>query len=1481
MENMSSSIEPVPVVPRTANLLACKQWWRVCFLYGDQQKYYRQVYSKAAAQRLALSTGGAVTTGFQMDNDHNNDNDNENETNSGKDSGCSGSMQTADYDIVAGDFIETQLDEADANATTTRAALADAINGADMSKNHNPEVDKLLVKKKKKQKSKEGDEQAPPVPLFPSKYQTNTTSAAGSSTTSSMSATNRGKKLLRSLRGHVSKVGESAAGGKSSKERHKNAQQANDLHASEATKGNARVTVLDDPFLFGIDADHLGDLVVRDKQYATNTMEDISKYYSSYLEQEKLEMDVQNGAQVDFGQHLPTAPSTPEQCGSMQYEADEPKPALPPKKKKQSNYETFNGLVNDGTENSGASHELQLNENDLQFLKLNMRNRSLPRSMKPFKDVPTDISFTFTEAEGDTTSASRPAPLQKSATCERDMNLAAHLQQRGSEEPISRTPLTQVSYLQKIPTLPRHFSPSAAAAAAVSVGGSGSLGISGPGATSGLPSSSSASALYSPNATGLPTSPLPLQRQFHHPPPPISQQQQPPLPPSHHHQLHQQYLPPHHQLPPPAPPHGSPSVGMLAHHAPQQYSPAHSAHSSSSKYSTSSLKHQHPPHGMHQQQQHQQQHVPHQLSPAISSPSPPSLLHHPSSAHPPFALVGHQQLDMQRHSHSDDDSGCALEEYTWVPPGLRPDQVRLYFSQIPDDKVPYVNSPGEQYRVRQLLHQLPPHDNEVRYCHSLTDEERKELRLFSTQRKRDALGRGNVRQLMSARPCDGCDELISTGDIAVFATRLGPNASWHPGCFICCICHELLVDLIYFHRDGRLYCGRHHAETLKPRCSACDEIILADECTEAEGRAWHMNHFACQECEKQLGGQRYIMREGKPYCLLCFDAMFAEYCDYCGESIGVDQGQMSHDGQHWHATDECFSCNTCRCSLLGRAFLPRRGSIYCSIACSKGEPPTPSDSSGTGMYTTPTPPTQRVRPQTRIPSSHASSSPPMSPIQQQQHQQSFNQAMYQLQSQQIAAGIVGGGGSGGDAGIAGVDGGDGSGAGRGIEMGGLECMPAGMSAATMMSGTVDMTLMEATKQSYPTSDSDGGVVKDMERASGSHGTGDFTDFSGGAPSTSSQNLSPLISPSEYTHLMPKPMELKSEAAYNFNEMSLNLDAAWPAKPPHTGAHTYNLPRHIQRVSKMESSMTSSMPELTGRQPMQVPHAGAHTSSQQFAHDYSDAITSPLPSDIGELPTPNLSVASTALPPELMGSPTASGGERSITSPQSMNSGQAPAHPVSILSGASSSSPMSGATGGGEVKKKGVRFEGIPAETLPRSRSYSGNGAGTGSGSSGGGGGGDGSRHKESASAERSSGSSGHSSRRRRRRKSSGHRNSGYRTHSTTRADTYVTAQPLSSSYQGPPSVLQSASVSQVGSSASATAHATRCGDDESDDASSVCSTCSSSSSSSEDYMMMYQLPQRRHYGGVRVSYVPNDALAYDRKRKPTDMSDKDKNCIIS
>lgn len=72
--------------------------------------------------------------------------------------------------------------------------------------------------------------------------------------------------------------------------------------------------------------------------------------------------------------------------------------------------------------------------------------------------------------------------------------------------------------------------------------------------------------------------------------------------------------------------------------------------------------------------------------------------------------------------------------------------------------------------------------------------------------------------------CPQCEESMSAGDMCVSAARAGPSARWHPGCFVCSACQELLVDLVYFWKDGRLYCGRHHAETLKPRCSACDEV---------------------------------------------------------------------------------------------------------------------------------------------------------------------------------------------------------------------------------------------------------------------------------------------------------------------------------------------------------------------------------------------------------------------------------------------------------------------------------------------------------------------------------------------------------------------------------------------------------------------------------------------------------------------------------
>lgn len=68
---------------------------------------------------------------------------------------------------------------------------------------------------------------------------------------------------------------------------------------------------------------------------------------------------------------------------------------------------------------------------------------------------------------------------------------------------------------------------------------------------------------------------------------------------------------------------------------------------------------------------------------------------------------------------------------------------------------------------------------------------------------------------------------------------------------------------------------------------------------------------------------------------------------------GIDQGQMTYEGQHWHAVESCFCCARCRLPLLGLPFLPRGGLIFCSRSCSLGEDPNNSDSCDSALQSRP------------------------------------------------------------------------------------------------------------------------------------------------------------------------------------------------------------------------------------------------------------------------------------------------------------------------------------------------------------------------------------------------------------------------------------------------------------------------------------------------------------------------------------------------
>uniref|UniRef100_A0A0R3RKM9 LIM zinc-binding domain-containing protein n=1 Tax=Elaeophora elaphi TaxID=1147741 RepID=A0A0R3RKM9_9BILA len=175
-----------------------------------------------------------------------------------------------------------------------------------------------------------------------------------------------------------------------------------------------------------------------------------------------------------------------------------------------------------------------------------------------------------------------------------------------------------------------------------------------------------------------------------------------------------------------------------------------------------------------------------------------------------------------------DVPGSISHGYSWVPPGLTRLKVEEYMAQLPNHVVPRINSNGEKFREKQLMLQLPRQDLSLAYCKHLSNNvERKLYEEFINARNEIALDIGFVCPAISKQmECKKCRGVLERNEMAVIAPKLGENSSWHPACFTCATCEQLLIDLTYCVKDGIIYCERHYAELHKPRCNACDEVSI-------------------------------------------------------------------------------------------------------------------------------------------------------------------------------------------------------------------------------------------------------------------------------------------------------------------------------------------------------------------------------------------------------------------------------------------------------------------------------------------------------------------------------------------------------------------------------------------------------------------------------------------------------------------------------
>lgn len=280
---------------------------------------------------------------------------------------------------------------------------------------------------------------------------------------------------------------------------------------------------------------------------------------------------------------------------------------------------------------------------------------------------------------------------------------------------------------------------------------------------------------------------------------------------------------------------------------------------------------------------------------------------------------------------------AASEGYLWVPRGLRTAGIANFMDQLPPEKIPKKRSEGGKYRARQLFYQLPRQDFSTKYAKFLKEEAKESFFDMNEDRNGNAQGIAAVRGILSmSKQCNGCNAYISSGESGVFTERGGDKRCWHPQCFACNFCGELLVDHIYFYKHGNIYCGRHYSELIKPRCGGCDELIYIGEFTKALEKSWHIEHFACHNCDVPLTGKKYIVNKHHPFCQRCFTETIANKCCVCKKPIGPESRDLFVKDKHYHK--ECLVCSKCNSQLESQTFVCVNNELVCNL-CRGVEPP--------------------------------------------------------------------------------------------------------------------------------------------------------------------------------------------------------------------------------------------------------------------------------------------------------------------------------------------------------------------------------------------------------------------------------------------------------------------------------------------------------------------------------------------------------------
>ncbi|XP_042148167.1 PDZ and LIM domain protein Zasp isoform X9 [Ixodes scapularis] len=170
--------------------------------------------------------------------------------------------------------------------------------------------------------------------------------------------------------------------------------------------------------------------------------------------------------------------------------------------------------------------------------------------------------------------------------------------------------------------------------------------------------------------------------------------------------------------------------------------------------------------------------------------------------------------------------------------------------------------------------------------------------------------------------CSNCGSPIR----GPFVTAMGKN--WCPDHFLCAnaSCRRSLQDIGFVEEQSKLYCEHCYESYMAPVCRKCGHRIKGD-CLNALEQTWHPECFVCSYCKTAFGNSSFYLEDGMPYCEKDWNELFTTKCVGCGFPIEAGDRWVEALNNNYHS--QCFKCTICHKNLEGQSFFAKGGRPFC------------------------------------------------------------------------------------------------------------------------------------------------------------------------------------------------------------------------------------------------------------------------------------------------------------------------------------------------------------------------------------------------------------------------------------------------------------------------------------------------------------------------------------------------------------------------